>query len=474
MKDNKKGTKTPPKAPKTEEKTEVKVLDVSKMKEQMGLTPSEGLNPNSQVTLLNMMHETFRQDAHAAERYGISKEVVNEINRLNAYGQVAVFAHEIITGKSRFALTMQKTHLDTIIQIGNEMGLTFATKLLPAPANGAEGEVEVEFNGVKADDATKAAIEAEAKAIESAKTYDPTKISSEEELKEALTHFLTSISNNYEKFATVIPFYKSYLKHTAGSDAEQMKAINEMTDAEALHKITELVGKCPFTLNGMGNYMLTLTRTYKSPVPAYCAFRSASRNRKTGAFALSDIECAAYVKELIEWSARTRIEELEARKETARKDIALLSSEKKKNAKAIEDLETKIKGYDETIESHRSDLDEYLYSPTAEFADNIIDLKKSKDKNALRAWGIILTCFFDHDYKQVNQSDIDNNVQQWAGIVTNHFRNPSEQLSNYSIANLVDPRPISAEETKAEETKAEEKPAEESTEKPKKESKGKK
>ena len=154
----------------------------------------------------------------------------------------------------------------------------------------------------------------------------------------------------------------------------------------------------------------------------------------------------------------TEIANLKAIIEASKANIKVLSKDKKANEKAIEAENEKIQKKEETIKQYEGEVMNILNNPSADFAENIIKLKREKDTNMLRAWGVIVNSYVDYNFKEVNQEDLDHNVQQWAGIITNYFRPISEQLSNYSVANIISPRPISK---KKEEPAKEEKPQEE-------------
>lgn len=405
------------------------------------------------LTTLRMM---WHDDPNAAQRYHVSNETVEGINRIVAIGAVALLAHDVVTGKSEFTQKMKASELQTFIAACAELNITLNPKLLPVTKN-PDDEVVISSKALEMSEETKKEIAREAAAAEKEVAKSPADIKSEDELKETLLHFLSEVKNGYEKFATVIPFYRAYRKIQAGDDKEKLDKINEKTDVDILREITKLVGKCPFTLNGQGHFMLTQTRFYKSPVPAYCNFRNASRNRKTGVYAISDEECASYVRVLIEWVISTEIANLKADIEAAKANIKALSKDKKANEKAIEAENEKIQKKEETIKQYEGEVMNILNNPSADFAENIVKLRREKDQNMTRAWGVIVNSYVDYNFKEVNQEDLDHNVQQWAGIITNYFRPVSEQLSNYSVANIISPRPISEkkEESAKEETQEE-------------------
>lgn len=449
--------KTPPKAPQAAKKEQKTTVIESKSFENLGKGVVEGMDANHTADTLTNVRRYFLDDPQAAAHLGIAPEAVQRVNRIAAIGSAALMLHEIVRGKSEWAGSMKRAELAAVLETAPMLGFTFDQKLLPSMTGDAEEVVTVPAGAIAVSPETKKAVEEEAAAAEKEIAKSPADIKSPEELKDALLHYLSTVTNGYQKFATVIPFYKAYLKIQAGEDKNKIAEIDNKTDVETLREITAIVGKCPFTLNGQGHFMLTQTKFYKSPVLAYCNFRNAARNRKTGVYAITDEECASYVKVLVEWVIATEIANIKANIESTKENIKVLSKDKKANAKAIDDQNAKIKKYEDTIKQYEEEVMSYINNPSAEFVETLIKLKKEKEPNAVRAWGVIVNSFVDYNFKEVNQQDLDHNVEQWAGIITNYFRPTSEQLSNYSVANIVSPRLISE---KKEETAQEEKPKE--------------
>ena len=182
---------------------------------------------------------------------------------------------------------------------------------------------------------------------------------------------------------------------------------------------------------------------------------------------LSDArEIADICAVLIAWSAGSKIE-------MKLKNIKVLEADKKANAKAIELNKKEI----ETLKA----VNEYLDNPTTEFADELLKNLTSEDKDVVKttteAYRIIAKAFYpDIDFRK-KYENLDHNVQQYAGLVIDLFRDVTNPVRGYSKASITDlvisetkPEPEKKPEDKQE--KAEEKPAEEKpVETPKKEDK---
>jgi hypothetical protein len=188
--------------------------------------------------------------------------------------------------------------------------------------------------------------------------------------------------------------------------------------------------------------MFENTQRTKSPVVAFCTFRDASLNKKTGMPQIDDQMVADIVKVLIRWYADTEIAETNRVIESFKKDIELLKKDAKKNAKGIEDGNKKI----ENAKKHIDEIEgvvNYAYMPDREivdsFASNYTD-NKAEGFKAARMIGskIAKTYYADMDMKSVKMDSLVHNLQQYVGVITNMFLPPLNQLVDYSEANITD------------------------------------
>ena len=197
-----KGTSAPkaPAAPKVEEKKEsrINVIDISSFTEITKQNSANGLSPDRQVDLLKMMHETFRTDPHASAKYNMSNEAIEKINRISAIGQIAVLANEVTLSNNPFAIRMRVSTLEEIKEIAPMVGVNIVENLLPAPD--AEGNVEVPSTAIEVSKETKEQIKKENEVQnKEEKSFDPTKIKTKDELKEALLFYLSKRDKIFEK-----------------------------------------------------------------------------------------------------------------------------------------------------------------------------------------------------------------------------------------------------------------------------------
>lgn len=466
-----KATTTPKKpieAPKStteEAKTQkpVQVLDLSMFGEGANLIAQNnaaGLDPNHREDLLHLMHEVFGKDPAAAEKYHMDVKTVSNINELTARGIIAAFACEVVYAKNPFAVSLNKQSLQLVQEIGKEVGLTVNPKYLPSPNE--DGTIEIPSEAFEVSKEAKEEIVKDQEAVEKEGVeLDPTKITSDEMLKEALLHILADRTNNWRKISEAVNFMRSYLSVQAkkSEDKEkELERIKAMTASELVSKISDVVDRCPFVLNQIGRSMTTFTSHTKSPISAFCMFRDSAKNKETGKPAASDSELAEYVKAIITWSIKISKERTLAEIATRENDIKLLNKDAKKNAKGIEEANKKIKELKANLE-HYNDTLSYVVTPTGDVADDLLTNMTSEDDtvkaNASRIFNAISRSYYDNiDLSKCKADDVKFNIKQYAGIITNLFRSADTPILTYSEGNLVSLEPVSSEdENKGDESK---------------------
>lgn len=459
------GGKIPPKAPKVEKTNNKKPEETTVQQIVQNEQETRGygsLDANHWVDAFKLMHELFFKDPDAAKKYHLSEETVIATNEFTARGLLGVLMLEAHTLKSPVAGTIAQLTHDQIKKICDDMELKFNQKMLTAGP--IEGTTTITVAPENISKEAKEAIAEELQTAGKKVEIDPTKVT-KEGLHDALMEIMRINQNAYQKIAAILLFYRSWLKVQAKDNKEELKKIDDRTDIDVLTEVTELIGKCPFTLNGMGRFMLTTLKIHKNPILAFLQFRNATRNRATGAFAIEDQTIADFVRILTIWVANTEIAAKRARIDTAKEDIKILSKDKEANAEGIKQQKEKIASYQEEIKNYQYVVLPMVLNPSSELADNLIEQYKNKDANAIRVFKAITDAYMDFgDLKEYNSADIMHNVQQYAGIITNMFRDPMEQLMNYKTANLVNIRPVTTDDNKPadSETKTDEKPAEES------------
>lgn len=432
-------------------------IDFKNLMENMSSESSKGLDPNHQVDLLNLAHDIYGKDANAAKKYNMKQETVDKINEVVAIGVVVAIARETVCAKNPFAIALSTAELGKVKEICSEVGVSFNTNLLPAPKE--DGTIEIPSNAIEVSKETVDKINEEEQIRTEQVETDPTKIENEEQLIASLKNIMVTRDNVYQKISDAINFYQAYLKVQASraeNKEEALKKVNEKDRKELLKEMAKLIGACPLVLQGVGRYMYSITVQSKSPISAFCMFRNACKNRKTGVYALTDAEVADYVRTLIEWTSDAKIAAEKERIDGLKKNLETLKKDEKKNAAGIKDTQAKIEIAEKNL-AHFDKVLSYVLSPSAENLESIIAGYSAKDTVSIRTFKAIIESYYDDiNVKEMKQDGIRHNAAQYAGIITNLFRDPSAKLDQYSESNLMQLEPInlpSEENTEAEEPK---------------------
>lgn len=417
----------------------VSVIDLQDFTKKMTQTSAEGLDPNRRVDLLKMMHETFRTDANAAQKYGMSQDAVDKINKITAIGQIAALTCEVVYAKNPFAIRMQPSQLEEIIATGELVGLQIDKKFLPAPDT--DGTVTVSSEALTVSEETSKQI-IEEKAVEEDKPeLDPTKIYNDDEsIAKALNFIFVTNKSVFTAVQEGINFLKSVhairAEHAENpEDAKALLATN--TTADIFNDLTSRI-KPTLLFTGIGKHMANLTHFSKSPVPAFASLRNASKNKETGVTTYSDAYIAELTKAIVVWVVNCLID-------SHKKSIEALDPEK--NAEDIKKCENAIAYHNETLE--------YICNPSADTISNLIEDFASEDTAVKARASQILksirsTYYADVDFKATTYVNLNQNLCTYAGIITNLFRDPIQHIQGYNIADIHELIPLTEEESKKE------------------------
>lgn len=436
-----KASNTVPKAPevvtnttdvKSTNNQPVEVLDVNSFTKSMTSTIAEGLDPNRRVDLLKMMHETFRMDPHAATRYNMSQETVDKINSITAIGQLAAMTCEVVYAKNPFAIKMNAAQLENIVSLGETVGLRIDMKALPAPAT--DGTVEVPSTALSVSDEAKDQIQNEKTIEESKPELDPTKVyDNEDSITKAIQYIFTihkdSVFAAIDEALTFLRSTRLYAASKAENPDEAKRALESKTIDNWFDDLTNLF-KPTLLFNGIGKHMAAITHFTKTPICAFTVLRNASKNKKTGIPTHNDSFIASLTKAIVKWVCQTNIN-------SNQKAIDNLDPEKNKDE--VEKCKAAIAHHNETIE--------YVMNPSIDFARTCIDDLKSSDNGIKNAAVSTFTqirksYYSDVDFKNNTFENLNKNLQQYAGIIINLFKDPNERSEEFVESNIGELVPI--------------------------------
>lgn len=384
---------------------------------------ANGLDPNHQVDLIRMTHEYFKNSPDLIQKFDISQDVVDNMNHVNMIAIAAAWANEMTFSKTPFAGKLRTAVLPEMASALKELGIK-ADKILALPSS-SDGTTTVTSKDVQIPKTVKDQMKAENKLQQEEIELDPTKIHNKTEVFKTVQYLLTNKGAVYSNIKAAVNFYRSWLLIQAKDDQAEKDRINARTVKDIILDIADFTNACPFVLKGVGGYLLRLTMTHNSIVPAFCIMRNTVRDKVTGKTTCDEQEIADICYAVVNWAANARISE-------KKKNIEVLSADKKRNKEAIDGVNADIKAIEDVISM--------LDNPNSDFADNVLDNLKSDDaivvKHAQEAFGIIAKCYYPGTDLRKRYTNLADNVKQLAGIITNLFRDPMSPLSNFNIANL--------------------------------------
>lgn len=432
------------------------------------------MDRNHQVDLLKMVHERCFLDPNAAEHTGLSPESVDKMNHINFLGMVTVYANEINSGNSDFAITLRKAALPEFKEACAELGITLdETKLLTATPTTDGGEaVAVPATAVEVSDKTKDSLnkDAEAQKKTVGKVFDPTKIKDEEELKTVLSGFL-ALNNDSKLMDSVnkcISFYSAWAQVQANrkidsaeetikstkdknykanaekaltSAKNELESIKKMSESDIFRKIVSITGRTGTLVYGLGAHLFNVTAASGSPVSAFCELYAHSTDKTTGKCKYSVDEIADVIKCIVSIAAD----------EVRTKGQALIDAENKLPEK------DRVKAHIETGEKNIRYAERVLAcisNAPSDFVANLSENFKKGDNFAKKTVIAIKRAFY-HDVApdmmaKVKIDSMLNNCTQYAGAISNLFRNPSNPISGIAKSNIIDLEFKTDDELKAE------------------------
>lgn len=435
------------------------------------------MDRNHQVDLLKMAHERFFVDEDAVNHTGFSQETIDKFNHINALGIATVYANEINSGNSDFAIILRKAALPELKEAFAEIGVSLDdTKLITASTTiTGEENVAVPATAVEVSEETKDSLNKDAEALNktAGKIYDPTKIKDEEELKTVLSSFL-ALNNDSKLMDSVskcISFYSAWAQVQANrkidaaeealkaadknskADAEknlatakaELEAIKTESKSDIFRKIVGITGRTGTLVYGLGSHLFNVTAASGSPVSAFCELYAHSTDKKTGKCKYSEDEIADVIKCIISIAAD----------EVRSKGQAMIDSE---NALPEKD---RVKDHIETGEKNIKYAERVLAcisNAPSDFVSNLSESFKEGNNFAKKTVLSIKRAFYNNVtpdmMAKVKMDSMLANCTQYAGVISNLFRNPSDPIAGVAKSNIIDLEFKTDDEIKAEEETA--------------------
>ena len=435
-------------------------------------TGGSSMDRNHQVDLLKMAHDRFFLDENAAEHTGFPQGTIDKLNHINALGIAVCICNEVKYGTSDFSAVIRKAALPELTEALKEIGVNFdETKLLPSTEDAEAVEVTGAAVQVSEETAKNLDKDAAARAATAGKVFDPTKTKDEEELKKALSGFLAMNRDSklMDSVMQCVNFYKAYRsikakraiesaektlkdtkdkKYKANAEAalasakNDLERINNMSFNDVFREVVSLTGRVGTLVYGIGAHLFNVTATSGSPVSAFCELRDHATDKNTGVCKYTDDQIADVVKCLVIIGAD----------EVRASGTTLLEAENKLPEK------DRVKAHIETANKNISFADKATAAVLAAPGSFVKDLKQNflDGNNFAKKTVISIKRAYYRDVvpemmAKVKPDSMLDNVTQYAGIISNLFRNPSDPLVGYAKENIIDLEFKSDEEIKAEE-----------------------
>lgn len=435
-------------------------------------TGGSSMDRNHQVDLLKMAHERYFLDENAAEHTGFPQGIIDKLNHINALGIAVCMCNEAKYGTSDFAVVLRKSALPELSEALKEIGVSFdETKLLPSTDDAEAVEIPAAAVEVSKETAEKLEKDAEARAATAGKVFDPTKIKDEEELKKALSGFLAMNRDSklMDSIMQCVNFYKAYRSITAkraienakktlqttkdkeykanaekalASAKNDLERIKNMSFHDVFREVVNFTGRVGTLTYGIGAHLFNVTATTGSPVSAFCELRDHSTNKETGVCKYTDNQIADVVKCLVITGAD----------EVRSKGEALIKADSELPEK------DRVKGHVEVANKNIAFADKATAAVLAAPGSFVESLKQNfLDGNSFAKKTVIaIKRAYYRDVApemmaKVKPDSMLDNATQYAGIVSNLFRNPSDPLVGYAKENIIDLAFKTDEEIKAEE-----------------------
>lgn len=430
--------KTPSQVPPTvntekkDNKKEVKVVDSTPLISQLQGKVKTGLDINHQVDLLKMSHDIFGTDPDAKSKYG--EDLVEAMNLATATGVVVTMATVATTEDTPFAAAIRANCLPSIIEAGKQLGININTKMLPPAENGT---VKVPANAVEVSEETKEKIKKEVAAAEEVPELDPDKVVElgEEALKKALTYIAVNKKGNiFQSYVDLYTFYRSYcyaLAAKAENTEEATKKYDAYTPADWFNSAFEKI-EPTLLIGGIGRGMCAVTFTEGSPIHAYCILRDTSKKEKASVPTFTDTELADMAKGFIKAVANHHLAHLIEARDNAK---AL------KEEKAFNDACANIDMYQKVLT--------IVDNPDFGVVEHLIENHDKGEDNACRIYKAVKSCFYEDANAKKHYKNLDSNIQQYAGIISNMFADTYGKSSLYGEEHISELQEYTDEEWKA-------------------------
>lgn len=233
---------------------------------------SQASSFDAKANLAFVMNDRYAHNKELAERYPEFYESMSHNIDVVTVLALVDLQNELRAKNERgeIKLTIAPEQVIQLNEAANLLGITLESpKALPGAK---DGQLSLNF----APEQVPEELKEEKKPTTNEVNLDPTKITSDEELNNALEHILKKGSNVVENIIDMVEFYRTYCL-TKEENANKKLEIDNKTSGELIDEIFNRIKTTPI-FNGFGGAMYNSTYTTGSPVRAHCCtFINASK-----------------------------------------------------------------------------------------------------------------------------------------------------------------------------------------------------
>lgn len=221
----------------------------------------------------------------------------------------------------------------------------------------------------------------------------------------------------FQRILNVIDLYKKFSYAKYEKDEKKIAEFNDYTMGMWLDATFEKISPT-ILVKSIGRGMCGVTAAEKSPVHAFCILKNAASSVRDKETIPSDEDLAVMAKSIVKWIADTEIKALEGKKD--------------KEAKA-------------SIEMYKSAL-EIMADPSFDIIDNLIENIAKGEEVANKIRKAVMIAYYPTTPNKKTYKNLYQNIKEYAGVITNYFRDPLSKNIAYSIANITELEEYTQEE----------------------------
>lgn len=261
----------------------------------------KAMSPDSKVALANLMQKRYIDNPDAAIKY--SQKFIDEMdNLIDATAMMAILdlREEAISKGIDVNLTLNGKKAFEVVEACKLLGIN-----IPKPKALPDGQQMLQFKDAEVDPNIQAAVDNEKKARkrieDQVPELDPSRITSDEELKAALEYKMRSGSNVLKNLIDAIEWLRGFRNFKATTAEEKLK-LEDRTIGVWINEILSLI-KPTLLFTGLGRAVYVNASQDGTPITAHCTVRK-NATEEDGRCILNEKQIAEVVVTLLKANAQ--------------------------------------------------------------------------------------------------------------------------------------------------------------------------